>query len=61
MNVASTGPSKPISGRRPWQPVQVRYIGQVGDIMRGQTGTKKDFNNSGMSCNNTSGSTGQCQ
>jgi hypothetical protein len=44
--------------RETWQPMQLRYVGHVGDVMRGSVGTRRDTNPAG-NCTGAVG-TGQC-
>lgn len=56
MSVAQMRPAQPSRVR--WQPMRIRYVGQIGDIMRGAAGTRRDLNNNNCVGNANSGS--QC-
>ena len=56
MNTAAMTPCE--ATRATWQPMQLRYVGHVGDVMRGTTGTRRDTQ--GPGCNVTGATSRPC-
>ena len=36
------------STKRPWEPMRLHYVGNVGALMQGGTGSRKDGGNAGF-------------
>ena len=34
-----------MTGRKPWEPMKLAYVGHVADLMRGATGSRRDTTN----------------
>src|SRR5579862_5819637 len=40
--------STAVAPKRPWQPMRLQFVGHVGDLMKGGTGSRPDGGNSGF-------------